>query len=59
MFDQLKNSIDWKVWSMEKFDRNIWSIEKFDRFALFRLDFSSDFLPIKRAIVTTRSDTYS
>ena len=25
-------------------------MEKFDRFALFRLDFSSDFLPKKRAI---------
>ena len=43
-FDRLKNSI-------EIFDRLKNSIDFLNRFALFRLDFSSDFLPKKRAIV--------
>ena len=37
---------------MEIFDRLKNSIDFLNRFALFRLDFSSDFLPIKRAILT-------
>ena len=63
--NRLKFSIDGKFRSIEMFDRWKNSIEIFDRlknsidflnrFALFRLDFSSDFLPIKRAILVTHS----
>ena len=50
MFDRLKKFDRWKN-SIEIFDRLKNSIDFLNRFALFRLDFSSDFLPKKRAIL--------
>ena len=65
MFDRLKKFDRWKN-SIEIFDRLKNSIDFLNRFALFRLDFSSDSLPKKRVIQdcirvagpsTTRSQT--
>ena len=52
-FDRLKKFDRWKN-SIEIFDRLKNSIDFLNRFALFRLDFSSDFLPKKRAIVSLK-----